>query len=165
LNCITRKRHGLPPQPKEFFNNIYKYIISQKKGFIVLASINNLNIAGGVYFHLGNKAIYKYGASIPEFNLLKANNIIMWEAIKWCCINNFEYFSFGRTDIHNNGLIQYKDGWGTEKKILGYIKYDLKKDKFITDSSEINPSYTKIFNKLPVPVLKLIGKYIYKHIG
>ena len=34
LNCMTRKDHGLPPQPFYFFKRIYDHIISIKKGFI-----------------------------------------------------------------------------------------------------------------------------------
>jgi hypothetical protein len=165
LNCLTRKRHGLPPQPREFFNNIYKHIILKKIGFIVLASYNNNYIAGSVYFHFGDKAIYKYGASIPEYNFLKANNLIMWEAIQWYCVNKFRVLSFGRTDIGDQGLLQYKDGWGTEKSILRYIKYDLKKESFVKDSVGSSLFINKIFNKMPLPVLKLIGEYIYKYFG
>ena len=36
LNCITRKRHGLPPQPYIFFYNIYKNILSNGLGEILL---------------------------------------------------------------------------------------------------------------------------------
>ena len=32
LNCITRKLHGLPPQPWFFFKNVYKHAISCEKG-------------------------------------------------------------------------------------------------------------------------------------
>ena len=30
LQCQTRKKHGLPPQPFKFFLNIHKHILSQK---------------------------------------------------------------------------------------------------------------------------------------
>ena len=165
LNCLTRKRHGLPPQPRQFFNNIYKHIINERNGFIVLALYKNKYIAGSVYFHFGNKALYKFGASIPEFNFLKANNLIMWEAIKWYCTKNYKNLSFGRTNIGDSGLVQYKDGWGTEKSIINYIKYDIKKESFVKDNFDSSFIYNKIFNKMPLPLLKLIGEYIYKYFG
>jgi len=39
LNCLTRKRHGLPPQPAVFFKKIYEHIISPKYGSVFLRVI------------------------------------------------------------------------------------------------------------------------------
>jgi len=38
LNSMTRKEHGLPPQPFSFFEKIYDHIISRNLGLVVLAS-------------------------------------------------------------------------------------------------------------------------------
>ena len=45
LQCRTRKKHGLPPQPFNFFLNIHKYILSQNMGMVVLAQASGQ--AGG----------------------------------------------------------------------------------------------------------------------
>jgi hypothetical protein len=37
LHGRTRRRHGVPPQPWRFFSNIFKHIINQDLGFVVLA--------------------------------------------------------------------------------------------------------------------------------
>jgi len=49
----------------------------------MLASHKGKNIASAVYFHFGDKAIYKYGASDRKYQHLRANNLVMWEAIRW----------------------------------------------------------------------------------
>ena len=113
LNCMTRKDHGLPPQPYYFFEKVFNYVISRNLGLVVLASFEEKPIAGAVYFHLGEKAIYKYGASDKKYQHLRANNLIMWEAIRWCCKNGIQSISFGRTEPENEGLLQFKRGWGT----------------------------------------------------
>jgi hypothetical protein len=38
LHCTTRKKHGLPPQPRVFFEKIYEHILSRDLGVVVLAS-------------------------------------------------------------------------------------------------------------------------------
>ena len=81
LHCLTRRGHGIPPQPFYFFEEIYKHIISPEHGFVVLARYNSKPIAGAVYFHFGRKAVYKYGASNRKFLHLRANNLVMWTAI------------------------------------------------------------------------------------
>ena len=60
LHCATRKYHGIPPQPFYFFEKMYEHIISQKKGFIVLAKYQKKPIAGAVFFSFGEKGIYKF---------------------------------------------------------------------------------------------------------
>ena len=53
LNCLTRKHHGVPPQPFNFFKNIHDHIIGKNMGIVVLAHHRNQVIAGAVFFHFG----------------------------------------------------------------------------------------------------------------
>ena len=164
LNCKTRKHHGLPPQPFYFFKKIYEHITSKKKGFVVLASFKQRAISGAVYFHFRDQAIYKYGASERRHQHLRANNLVMWEAIKWFKQNGFKEFSFGRTEPENTGLLQFKRGWGTEEKTIFYYKYDLKNAAFKKDHSRAKTSYA-LFKNMPSPLLKLAGTLLYRHVG
>lgn len=165
LHCITRKRQGVPPQPFYFFRKIHDHIISKNLGFVVLGSYLNKNIAGAVFFHYGNKALFKFGASDTKYQHVRANNLVMWEAIKWSCRNGYKSICFGRTDPVNNGLRQFKSGWGTKENIINYYRYDLQKDTFIKDTQRIKPIYNKILKKMPIPILKTTGTLLYKHIG
>jgi hypothetical protein len=165
LNCLTRRDHGLPPQPYNFFKNIYDEIISKRMGFISLATYNNIVIAGNVYFLFGEMVIYKYGASDRNYQHLRANNLVMWEAIKWSCENGYKNLYFGRTETDNEGLRQFKSGWGTKEYIIKYYKYDFRKDSFVKNTSQVSAFQHKIFNKLPIPILNAIGTWLYKHMG
>jgi lipid II:glycine glycyltransferase (peptidoglycan interpeptide bridge formation enzyme) len=107
---MTRKEHGLPPQPFHFFKKIHDHIISKNLGVVVLASFDRENVAGAIYFHIGEKAVFKYGASDKKFQHLRANNLVMWEAIKWYSQNGYRSLCFGRTEPENQGLLQFKSG-------------------------------------------------------
>ncbi|MGP8330794.1 MAG: lipid II:glycine glycyltransferase FemX [Methanosarcinaceae archaeon] len=163
LNCMTRKEHGLPPQPYFFFKKIYEHIIFPKKGFVALAYYHKKIIAGAVYFHFGEKAVYKYGASDKTCQKLRANNLVMWEAIKWYAQNSFRQFSFGRTELDHEGLLQFKRGWGVKEETINYYRFDLTKDAFVK-KSKIKSSYS-FFKKMPIPLLKLTGSLLYRHVG
>ncbi|MCP3932550.1 MAG: peptidoglycan bridge formation glycyltransferase FemA/FemB family protein [Bacteroidetes bacterium] len=164
LNCITRKDHGLPPQPYSFFKNMARHVMAARNGIVVLASHSNKIIAGAVYFFFGEKAMYKYGASDKTYQNLRANNLVMWEAIRWLAEKGYKSLSFGRTEPGHHGLNQFKTGWGTKKGILNYYKYDLKRDSIVTEPTQIKSSYN-IFNKMPLPLLKLTGRILYRHVG
>ena len=165
LNCLTRREHGLPPQPYYFFKKIYEHVISKDLGFVALASHGKKTIAGAVFFHLGEKALYKYGASDKYYQHLRANNLVMWETIKWYSQNGYKSLCFGRTEPENKGLIQFKNGWGAKESRIFYYKYDMGKGAFVKDSSGATGFYNKLFSHMPLPLLKLSGTLLYKHMG
>jgi hypothetical protein len=164
LNSITRKHHGIPPQPKKFFKNIFKHIISRDKGVVALALYRGIPVAGAVFFHFGKKALFKYGASIRKYHYLRPNNLLMWEVIKRYLNDGYQYFSFGKTEINNQGLMQFKKGWGTRERLIYYYTYDFKSDLFIVPQKTFKSSY-HIFKLLPEPLLKLAGNLLYRHVG
>lgn len=165
LNCITRKRHGLPPQPYSFFKQVYKYIFSEGLGVVSLAYYYKKPIAGAVFFHFGKKALYKFGASEFKYQHLRPNNLIMWETIKYYNAKGFEDFSFGKTEPDNEGLRRFKLAWGSEEEKIFTFKYDLFKDKFIPNPDASKGFHNFIFRIMPVPLLKIVGKTIYRHVG
>jgi hypothetical protein len=162
LHGMTRKLHGLPPQPFKFFKKIHEHILRKGKGFVVLASYHGENIAGAIYFHFGKKAMYKYGASDRKYQHLRANNLVMWEALRHYAEKDYEALSLGRTDLDGAGLLQFKSGWGAEQETLNYYKYDCRKGEFANDSAKSNP-FHGFFKRLPSPILRMAGYLMYKH--
>jgi lipid II:glycine glycyltransferase (peptidoglycan interpeptide bridge formation enzyme) len=164
LHCGTRKMHGLPPQPISFFRNIQKHLLSKGKGFVALAYYRGESIAGGIYIHSGTKAVFKFGASEVRYQRLRANNLIMWEAIRWYSRNGFRNLSFGRTDPANEGLRNYKRAWGSNENKIANIKYDVKNNKYSNKKKFTYGFHNKVFNHLPISISRQISKIIYKYI-
>jgi hypothetical protein len=164
LNCITRRDHGLPPQPWNFFQKIFDHIIAARKGFVALVFHQGKPIAGAVFFYFRDEGVYKYGASDKDHQHLRANNLIMWEAMRWCCRNGVRTFSFGRTESENEGLLQFKRGWGAEESRVGYYRLNLRENVFSAERNGTRSSYP-IFKMLPMPMLRLAGRILYRHVG
>jgi len=165
LNSISRKDHGLPPQPYYFFKKVYEHILANNFGFIVLGSFEGKAVAGEVYFQLKEKAVYKYGASDKTFQHLRANNLVMWEGIRECIRRGCTILSLGRTDLNHEGLLQFKRGWGATEQQINYYRYDLKKGSFVLGSSKVSGFHNKIFRNIPIPLLNRLGSILYKHVG
>lgn len=165
LHCLTRKRQGVPPQPFHFFKNIHEYVISKNRGFVVVASFGSKPVAGGVYFHFGRDAIYKFGASDISYQHLRANNLVMWEAIKWFSLNGYQSFCFGRTDVGDEGLRQFKNGWGTSEIHLNYYRFNVSDGEFVAGRSAVGLYSEKLLRRLPPRFLGLIGHVLYRHMG
>jgi len=165
LQCRTRKKHGLPPQPFAFFRNIQKHILSQNLGIVVTASHQGRPIAASVYFQLGERAIYKFGASDERFQEFRGTNLVMWEAIKWHAAHGARSLHLGRTSLANDGLRRSKLGWGAREERIEYVKYDLRADRFVADHDETSGWHTRVFRRMPGPLARLAGALLYRHIA
>jgi hypothetical protein len=165
LNCMTRRHHGLPPQPFNFFKKVLDHIILSDQGILLLASYKGKIIAGAVFFHFGDNALFKYGASDMRFQLLRANNLVLWKAIRWCIEKNLLSVSFGRTWPKHKGLRQFKRGFCSIEEVANYYRYDLGRETFMANWSRDEERLGKIFHRMPIPVLRIIGTLLYRHFG
>ncbi len=165
LNCMTRREHGLPPQPYSFFQAFSENVISRGGAFISQAIYEKKVIASNVYILFGKQAIYKYGASDKQYDHLRANNLVMWKAIECCCEIGIESLCLGRTEPDHEGLRQFKNGWNAREYAIDYYRYSFAERKFIKGSFGIPGITQKFFRKLPAPILNAAGSLLYRHIG
>ncbi len=165
LQCITRKRHGLPPQPFVFFENILEQFINPGRGSIISAYVEGELAASGIYLEQGKIVHYKYGASDPKFQAARCNNSVMWTAMKHFSERGFQAIDLGRNSLENQGLRKYKNTWGPKEQITYYHRYDLKTDSVIKMSDDVYGWHNKIFANLPIALTRLAGKLLYKHIA
>jgi hypothetical protein len=165
LHCKTRKKHGAPPQPASFFERLYDHVIRPGHGQVVLAAHLGRIIAGAVYLHFGSEAVYKFGASDSNYLHLRPNDLIMWEAIQGYCKDGYGRFCFGRTETDNEGLRQFKSGWGAGEKVVRYFKYDIRRKEFVAGKATHAGISSMIFRRMPDPLLRLAGAMLYRHMG
>jgi hypothetical protein len=162
---MTRKGHGLPPQPPSFFQSFFGNVIARGGGFISQALFEDEVIASSVYILFGKKAIFKYGASDKRYNHLRANNLVMWKAIECCCEIGIESLCMGRTELDHEGLRQFKSGWNAQEYAIEYYRYSFAEGKFIKGTFGVPGITQKFFRRLPAPILNAAGSILYRHIG
>lgn len=165
LHCITRKRHGVPPQPYAFFSNIRRHLADEGAATIMLASHRGRAIAASVFMHSGRRVIFKFGASDLKFQHLRANNLLMWEAIRRYAAEGMQDLHMGRTETDNDGLRRNKLAWGTSEAELSYHRYSPVHGGFISGRNPQQGWQQATFRRLPVPVMKIIGSLVYPHMA
>lgn len=165
LMCLTRKRHGLPAQPFRFFENIQRHVLAPGWGTVFLASLGDRPVAGAVFFRFGGEAIYKFGASDERLQQLRANNLVMWEAIKWHAAQGCRLLDFGRTSLGNEGLRKFKLGWGAVERLVEYVRQDLRSDSFLVVRDTVTGWHNRVFRALPISLSRLIGTVLYPHMA
>jgi hypothetical protein len=165
LHRLTRRRHGLPPQPLRFFENIGRYVLAEGHGFVATACLGDRPLASAIFFHHGRKAIYKFGASDYNFQELRPNNILLWQAIKRFASNGFDRLHLGRTSLVNEGLRRFKLGFGAQEERIEYYKYDFVKQTFVSEIDNSTGWFNWAFRRMPLPMLQLAGEVLYPHLS
>jgi hypothetical protein len=165
LHCRTRSRHGLPPQPFRFFENIARHVFGQGQGGVLVARAGMTPVAAALFLHHGRQAIYKFGASDYEYQSLRANNLVMWEAIRRYAGQGFTGLHLGRTSLGNEGLRRFKLGFGAAEHRIQYSKYDFSRREFVSDTDRAEGWFNGVFRRLPLPLLRLAGRALYPHLS
>lgn len=162
---LTRRRHGLPPQPFGFFENIQRHILSKGQGTIALARLNEIPVAGLMFFQFGSTALYKFGVSDESFQHVRANNLLMWRSIEWYSERGCVYMDFGRTSLGNVGLRRFKRAWGATERLIEYFRYDRKEARFVASRDDSTGWHNRLFRLMPLSLSRLVGTAAYKHMA
>ena len=118
LHVETRRRLGVPVQPRRFFEELWDGMVEPGLGFVLLARAGGRVVAGAVFLHSRRRMTYKFGASDTRAWDLRPNNLVMAEAIRLACEGGRSEFDFGRTDLEDEGLRRFKRGFGAEERPL-----------------------------------------------
>jgi hypothetical protein len=164
LHVRTRQRHGAPPQSFLFFDSIFRNLIKSGMGFVSLASRDGCPVAGAVYLAQGENAVYKFAASDERLQRYRANNLVMWEAIKHLCATGVTNLHFGRTYPYNDGLRQFKRWWGGQEELLQYARLDPTRGVWTNLSRDSSSAAQFLFRRLPPAVNKWVGSVLYPHL-
>jgi len=166
LQSITRHRHGFPPQPKQWFRNIVKCLGTDCQ--IRVAYKDTLPTAAILTLRHKDTMVFKYGASDMAYSQLGGMHLLLWKTIEEAKRDGLRTFDLGRSDLANEGLITFKDRWGSQRSTLVYERITnlrTPRNLYPSFSDQQNGLLTRGMTRLPVSVLRFIGERIYKHIG
>lgn len=165
LHCLTRRTHGLPPQPLRWFENIHRFLIACGMGFVAIGRFGGRAVAAALFLVQGSNAVYKYGASDESMQHLRPNHLVMWSAIRHLAQRGVRGLDFGRTSIWNEGLRRFKLCWGASESMVRYYKYRLIPGGFVCDEDRSSGRHTMIFRNLPSCISRWAGQLMYPHIA
>lgn len=165
LHCLTRKRLGVPPQPFAFFDNIRRHLVERGLATVFLAAQRGKPIAAAIHFHFHGNVMFKFGASDVAFQHLRANNLVMWEAIRRFAAAGGREMHLGRNEPDNFGLSRYKLNWGATESELDYHRFSPAENAFVGGSNPQQAWHHRVFRHIPVPVARLIGSALYPHLA
>jgi len=167
LFAMTRSRHKLPPQPRQWFENLMDCFGEALK--IRVALKDGQPVAAIITLRHKDSMVYKYGASDARFSRFGGTHMLFWRSIQEAKSSGLRFFDLGRSDADQDGLITFKTRWGAAQSRLTYSRYgnsqnathifDLPASKWKTRAVK------QVLAHLRSPALSLVGRMFYKHIG
>jgi hypothetical protein len=115
---MTRRRHGVPPQPLVWFQNLVRCLGDSVT--IRLASKSGQPVAAMMTLTFRETMVYKYGCSNPVHHHLGGMPFLFWQAIEEAKHAGMREMDLGRSDLDQPGLIAFKDRLGATRSTLTY---------------------------------------------
>jgi lipid II:glycine glycyltransferase (peptidoglycan interpeptide bridge formation enzyme) len=162
LLCHTRQRHGLPPQPRKWFANLFSFFGDQAK--IRIASNEGKPVGATLMIRFKKTLVFKYSCGEPEHFKHGTMQLLLWRAIQDAKATGLEELDFGRSDFANDGLTMYKERWGAVRSESGYYRCSplLHAGRRFFETSR-NRRF--IASYVPQGILDTAGRLLYRHFG
>ncbi len=166
LNVETRRKHGVPPQPLAFFENLWDVFRPRGGVEVLLAEYEGQVVASIILLAYKQTVIYAYGASDQGYLKVAPNHALFDAAIAWSVANGHRSFDFGRTSPDNVGLMDFKRQWGASFHTLPYYHWP-KAAGFVSESESSfkHKCFTAVWRRLPVAAARVLGPPLYRHLA
>jgi lipid II:glycine glycyltransferase (peptidoglycan interpeptide bridge formation enzyme) len=163
LHCATRRRLGVPVQPRRFFRLLWEEILESGRGFVLIADVDGAPAAAAVFLTSPSTVTYKYGASDSRHWSKRPNHALFWAAIRIACERGCQAFDFGRTDLGDHGLRQFKLGWATDEQPLVYSFLCGARPGSAAKRSVSAQLLQPVIRRSPLFVSRALGALLYKY--
>jgi CelD/BcsL family acetyltransferase involved in cellulose biosynthesis len=161
LHLDTRRRLGVPVQPRRFFRLLWEELVATGLGFVLIAYAGAKPVAAAVFLSWNGNTIYKFSASDPAAWRARPNNLLLWHAIRQAIENGHRSLDFGRSDLDQEGLRAFKAGWGADEEPLVYSHVCEQAPGMAV--RRVSGLLAPAIRRSPRWVPRLIGELLYRH--
>ena len=164
IYAVSVRNHGTPVFPKRFFSLLKREF--GKDCEISVVTQGDSAIAAVMTFYFRDEVLPYYGGGTPAARQVKAFDFMYWDVMRRAGENGLSVFDYGRSKV-GTGSYSFKKNWGFTPEPLHY-EYYLVNSKTVPDINPLNPKYRffiNVWQKLPVPLTKIVGPMIAKNLG
>jgi hypothetical protein len=162
LLVITRRRHGYPPPPLEWFKCLAKVLPGSS--FVVLKHMNR-PVAAIVSLRFNDVVYYKYGASDERFHHLGVMPFLYAYMVKSAFESGALRVDLGRTELSNTGLADFKERFGAVRSEVVYWRYGSPRSSSFAGAGALMKMARFVVSKSPRALLPHLGNILYPHSG
>ena len=160
LHIRTRRRLGVLVQPLSYFRLLWRNVLAPGHGAVLISEFQGRPVAAAVFLASAGTCVYKYGASDERYWNVRPNHLLFWEAIRWARARGCHTLDFGRTDMEDRGLWEFKSRWGS---VVQELTYHLVADWPPAPGPAGMPAATRtLIRRGPLIVPRVLGEVLYR---
>jgi FemAB-related protein (PEP-CTERM system-associated) len=163
--CVNMRDLGSPVHAKQMMQNVLT--IFDKTTRLVVVYKESTPVAGSLVIGFGDTLENPWASSLREFSRLSPNMLLYWSMLAFACDNGYRYFDFGRS-TPGEGTYKFKRQWGAQPQPLHWHTLILQGDLPDHAGNGEKGKFSQAIHywqKLPVPITRLVGPMIRRHIA
>ena len=161
--AINMRDLGTPVYGKNFFRNILAAFPTQSH--IVAIRLHGKPVAAAFLLGYRDMMEIPWASTLRSVNALNMNMLLYRAVLGFCIDKRYAFFDFGRSSI-DAGTYRFKRQWGAQP-LQHYWHYWLPGDGELPALKPDSPKFKLLiaaWQRLPVPISKLIGPHIVKYL-
>jgi len=154
---------GTPVYGQKFFAQVLQAFPEDSR--IIAVYLEGKPVAAGLLNRFRTTYEIPWASSIRDYNPLCPNNLLYWTALQHALETGCTHFDFGRS-TPGEGTYKFKEQWGAKPIVLNW-QYLLPQGASLPELTTKNPKFElaiKLWQKLPLPVTRMLGPSIVKNI-
>lgn len=163
LFVLNKRQLGSPVFSRRYFHNLMDILDGR---IFIHCVLHEGKVVSAVMSFVHNDTLLPYySGSDKQYERLQTNNFQYWQLMAWACRRGLKFFDFGRSR-KETGAFSFKKNMGFEARQLNYQYYFPSGGK-IPNLNPSNPKLDlpkKIMTKIPMPLVKILGPMLVRHI-
>jgi len=159
----SMRHHGTPVYPRLFLHEILDRFPGETHLFFVYHEGKPVAAVLNLFFR--DVVMPFYAGADRTARPRGVDDYLYLSIMRWGRENGFHTFDFGRSK-RGTGAYKFKSRWGMDEVPMAY-QYHLVKARSLPNISPVNPKYQaliKVWQRLPLPVTRLLGPRIVSRI-
>jgi CelD/BcsL family acetyltransferase involved in cellulose biosynthesis len=164
LHVATQKRLGVPPFPLRFFDAMLRELAPSGGIEILETARGGAPCAATILLFHADTCIYGYSASTLEGQQLRANDLMLYTALRLVLARGLARFDLGSDSPAQKSLLFFKRKWGAQQSAIPV--YSSGKAGALSDSSDPRYSLARVvLRRTPAPLLRAVGARLTRYFG
>ncbi len=161
--AVNMRDLGSPVHSKKLMRNVLARF--EEKAKLVLVYKEETPVACSMVIGFRDVLENPWASALRQYSRLSPNMLLYWTMLAHACDNGCRQFDFGRSSP-DEGTYKFKKQWGAEPNDLNwqYIRRGRRAAEGPEDEKSKFERAIHYWKKLPVPLTKMIGPRIRKHI-
>lgn len=148
LHRTTQSRLGVPVFPRSLFEAILEE--GREWARLLLVMGPGGPVAGALFFEFSDRYIYGYSASTLSGQKQRANDLMLFEALRRAEETGASWFDFGSDSPRQESLLAFKLKWGAESSLTTVLTIPASSEERSDSSSPLYSLARSLGRRLPV---------------